>query len=342
MASSTQDPSSQHPADEVPSGLTAEERHRNFTELFAPGVNVAIIGGRGSGKSWTASLVSSCALEHGYLVASNILCKRWLVAEDNPGTGTWVEEYPRGYTKVRSYHDLFGVIETALRRRRRVLFVLDEAGALAKSYAKGETSLTQAVRDSIAFMAIARHLDVCTLILSQSLENLGVSFRSFEGGLLDLVISKPRGSREIARFESDTGRVAERRVTAYGLAHPEEWAKDEPGRIVYSDSVAAFDRGVYPGTKVPFRLRELLEALSDQLPDRYPDIIREHLERPGAAEIETTTKAADAKTGERRETEKEEILRRHREGERAADIAKDMERRGHNRTYVYDVISGRR
>ncbi len=299
------------------SGLPdAETRGRNFAGLFASGTNTAIVGGRGSGKSWTASGLASCGLDHGYLVASNILCKRWVPAEDDPASGTWAEAYPRGYSKVGSYFELFQVIERALRANRSVLFVLDEAGALVKSLQKGETSLQSHVRDSIAYMAVARHLRVATLVLSQSLENLGVAFRSFEGGLLDMTISMERqGVARVATMRTDTGRTAVRTIDAYGLAHGEDWAREKPGRTIYSDSVASFDRGAYPGTKTEFRLRELLDALSDELPDRYPDIIREHLEGPPAEGIEAA--AADEQFIPR-------ILELHAQGKGPSEIAREL------------------
>lgn len=254
-----------------------------FRQMFRPGTNFAIAASKRAGKSWLASMLSSCALDHPeYVVASNILCKKWVPDAASPDGGGWDEEYPRDYHKVRSYFDLFNVIERALRLRQIIFFVLDEAGALAKGFQKGETSLQAHVRDNAAFMAVSAHLSVCTILITQSLENIGTTFRTYEGGLLDYVITKPNmpgySRQEVAMFESEDGRIASRHIGAYGLAHDEAWAMATPGRIVYADAVASFDRGKYPGTRIDFRLRELLDALSDQLPDKYPDIIRYHLD----------------------------------------------------------------
>ncbi len=256
-----------------------------FREYFKPGMTYGIVARRRQGKSWLAAFLSSFALDRqDYVVASNILCKKWVRAPEEPKGGHWEEAYPRAYFKVESYYGLFRVIEQAFRHELIVLFVLDEAGAMAKGFQKGETSLQAHVRDNVAFMAIASHLRVCTLILSQSLENVGTSFRSYEGGLLDCVITKPYhpgySPQEVAEFTWDDESTSKWHVEDYGLAHTEEWAKESPGRIVYSDQVAAFDRGKYPGTNIDFRLRELLDDLSGQLPDKYPDIIRWHLEHP--------------------------------------------------------------
>lgn len=214
-----------------------------------------------------------------YIIASNILCQRWIPAEDDPKTGTWAEAYPPGYHKVNSFYRLFWVIESALRTHKTVLFVLDEAGALAKGMQAGETRLSPIVRDNLAFMAVSRHLNVCSVVMAQSLDQIGTGLRSYEGGILDYVIRKPsKKHKAMVQFENVAGQVTTKKIGQLDLAHPMEWAVEKPGRIIYADSMSAFDRGYYPGSRTPFRLRELLDALSDQLPDRYPDIIREHLE----------------------------------------------------------------
>lgn len=271
----------------------------DFAEYIGPGMNIALVGGKGTGKSWTASYLSSLALKRpDYYVASNILCHTWTSSED----GLYQEDqaYPDGYFKTTSYFDLFGVIYLALKesveqlRRgeirnlnegRKVLFVLDEAGALAKGFQAGETSLQAHVRDNKAFMSVSRHVNVCALFLTQSLELLGTSFRTTETGLLDLIITKVPDypgydPNEVVRIEDAYEGIAHARIPSFGLAHDTEWAMATPGTIVYSDSVAAFDRGKYPRTNISFRLRELLDSISGQLPSKYPEIIRYHLDNP--------------------------------------------------------------
>lgn len=267
-----------------------------FAETFTRGTSIALVGGKGSGKSWTASYLAQLGLDRrDYLVASNILCQRWVPALDDPKSGTWAEAYPPGYQKVNTYYRLFWVIESALRSDRTVLFMLDEAGATAHGLQAGETVLQQHVRDNLAFMALARHLNVSTVIIAQSLEQVVPRLRTQEQRIIDHVFTKPsRTQKDLLLVENVDGLVIPISIPAYGLAHTKSWAMKKPGRIIYADSMSRFDVGVYPGTSIPFRLRELIDALSDQLPARYPEIIREHLEwRPRVLPVESPVAAPE-------------------------------------------------
>ncbi len=274
------------------------EPFKGFAKLFSKGTNIALVGPKESGKSWTISYFVSLGLRRrDYIVASNILCQRWIPAEDDPERGTWAEAYPQGYHKVNSFYRLFWVIENALRTHKTVLFVLDEAGALAKGMQAGETRLSPIVRDNLAFMAVSRHLNVCSVVMAQSLDQIGTGLRSYEGGILDYVIRKPsKKHKELVQFENVAEQITTKKIGPLDLAHPMEWAMEKPGRIIYADSMSAFDRGYYPGTRTGFRLRELLDALSDQLPDRYPEIIREHLEwrAPSPSDVAVTIERVES------------------------------------------------
>lgn len=260
----------------------AGEPRARFSRFFRPGVNFALQGPREGGKSFTAAWFASAALERDdYLVAANILCQRWLPAEGEPDVGTWEEAYPSRYHKVTSWYNLFWIIATALLEGKTVLFIIDEAGALSEGMQAGETSMNSHVRDVLSFLSICRHLNVSTIVITQSLELMGVKFREQKVRVIDIVVTKPSKSRkDVVIFENPEGERISARLGPFGLAHDKEWARENPGAIIYADSLAGFDRGVYPGTRIPFRFRELMNALRDQLPDRYPEIIREHLERP--------------------------------------------------------------
>jgi hypothetical protein len=220
----------------------------------------------------------------------------------------WVEAYPEGYYKCNSYFRLLQILRLAMKLKKRVLWVLDEAGALAKGFQKGESAVQSHVRDNASFVSIQRHIAGCTTIyITQALENLGVAYRQL-GQLTDMKMTKPPAQQgysqqELVLFETSEGYTALRTVQPFGLANTKEWAAQHPGSIIYADAVSSFDRGKYPGTNIEFQLRECLDAMSDQLPSKYGGIIEEYLKPPSERRREEGTvkpEASDSASPEQR------------------------------------------
>lgn len=263
-----------------------------FSSVFPPGTNTVVVGPRGSGKSSFGAGLANTALKwKDWVVASNVPCHRYDGALEQ-----FVIDYPERYYYVDNYYHLLNVDLLALKESVRmlragqiheigdgikVLFVMDEGGAMGETYRKGESAVKPAVQDSIAFMSVTRHLNVATVVVSQSLENVGAAYREFGGGLLDWVVEKPsRWARHVARFVDRDGNSEELFVKPRGIARGTKFAMEHPGEIVYIDAISGFEFGTYPGTRIPFRLRELLHAMKGRDPTEYPGVIEEFLRTP--------------------------------------------------------------
>ncbi len=213
-------------------------------------------------------------------------------------------EYPPGYTKVRSFIDLFRWIGEELVKDRdaKLVWILDEAGI---AFGSLKPVMVPSQRAIVYLAQLSRKFNLNQILITTSPKMMLKALRSADTGFLGATFSKivydiqkyarhlleERDMREIFVLRWPEQQLHEDDVLPMWIEGVTElpWCKPvefvEMGEVVLSSKApATFIVGFFPGTKVAFDVELFLDYISDEVESETPALILHYLDKKGYVE----------------------------------------------------------
>jgi hypothetical protein len=286
-----------------------------YLRIFQPGVFWGILGRPRTGKSTVLMMIAQAALNHGWVVFSNVMLHKW-----NPKRERFVQDTVPNYHYVNTWGQLFALLPKYVGRvydreagkatmKSRILLAIDEA--MMTDLGGGRTLQSSKPRSAVGMAAQAAKLGITIVIVAHSAKMLTSSMRT--SGLLFGYIRKIRygvySAQEIARFEVPDPDIVDfdpekmdhykkywLKVMPTGIAQAQEMIESpeggyDPSQVIYiSETPATMTTGAYPEpfSKIPFDMDHMLEVLSAVEPEDVAMAIANEMAsppRPGAKGI---------------------------------------------------------
>jgi hypothetical protein len=283
-----------------------------FNRIFVPGAFWGILGLPRAGKTTVLLMIAQAALEHGWVVISNVKLHKWDTARERNFEAT-----VPGYHYVRTWAQLWGLLpqyvgmtydKTKITHRystkTKIMLCIDEA--MLTDLGGGRTLQSSKPRSAISMAAQAGKLGISIVIVAHSTKMLTSQMRV--GGLLTGYVRKigkpPFSAQEMARFEVpdpdvinfDPDNLSHYRMVwlrvqldeTVGIARSQEMlALPEGGydstQVVFiSETPASVVTGTYPAPHEdkPFDMDHMLETLSEVEPEEMAVAIAKELAYP--------------------------------------------------------------
>jgi energy-coupling factor transporter ATP-binding protein EcfA2 len=283
-----------------------------FGRIFKPGAFWGILGPPGSGKSTLLMNYAQAALNHGWIVFSNVKLHKW-----HPKLKRFKSDMVSHYHFVTTWGEIFALLpryvgmqfneETGkMELRNRIMLGVDEL--LMSEMGGGKTLQSGKTRSAVSIAAQARKLGITIVVVAQSEKMITGAMRVGQllFGYMRKVRKPPYTAQEIVRFEIPNPDIIRfdpdnplhykmtwRKVVPKGIARSQEmiWRSPEegydPNAVIYiSETPAALTLGTYPDTKEPFNIDHMLEVLGKTEPEDVAEAIAKEMQnppRPGAA-----------------------------------------------------------